>query len=186
MRLTTERLILRDFVPEDWSDVLEYQANPEYLRYYAWEERRPADVQAFVAMFLAHQAEQPRTKYQFAIVLPETNRVIGNCGVRKKTADARDGDMGYELSPLYWGRGFATEAARAVAAFGFEQLGLHRLSAWCIADNAASARVLQRLGMRQEGHFRENEWFKGRYWDSLVYAILDREWEAKRRAASRA
>ncbi len=180
MRLTTERLILRDFEPDDWPDVWEYQANPKYLRFYTWEERRPEDVRDFVAMFLAQQGEQPRTKYQFAIVLPQTNRVIGNCGVRKNTPYAHDGDMGYELSPLYWGRGFATEAARAVVDFGFRELGLHRISGWCIADNVASARVLEKLGMRQEGHFHENEWFKGRYWDTLVYAILDREWTAQR------
>lgn len=185
MQLTTERLILRDFVADDWRDVLEYQSDPAYLRYYAWEERRPEEVQAFVAMFLGHQAEEPRIKYQFAIVLPETGRVIGNCGVRRRSVEARDGDMGYELAPLYWGRGYATEAARAVVAFGFEQLRLHRISAWCIAENVASARVLKRLGMRQEGHFRENEWFKGRYWDSLVYAMLDREWAAQPRHATR-
>jgi RimJ/RimL family protein N-acetyltransferase len=61
-------------------------------------------------------------------------------------------------------------------AFGFERLDLHRIWAECVADNRASARVLEKLGMRREAHFRESGFFKGRWWDSLVYAMLDHEW----------
>jgi RimJ/RimL family protein N-acetyltransferase len=60
--------------------------------------------------------------------------------------------------------------------FGFERLGLHRIWAQCVADNTASAHVLEKLGLRREGHFREHVYFKGRWWDSLVYAIVDCEW----------
>ncbi len=61
--------------------------------------------------------------------------------------------------------------------FGFRELGLHRISSWCIADNAASARVLERLGFQQEGRLCQNEFFKGRRWDTLLYALLRQEWE---------
>jgi len=59
-----------------------------------------------------------------------------------------------------------------VIEFGFEDLALHRISAWCIADNSASVRVLEKVGMRQEGRLRENEYFKRRCWDTLLYALL--------------
>ena len=64
-----------------------------------------------------------------------------------------------------------------MVSFGFRELGLDRISSWCIADNAASARVLERLGFRQEGRLRRNEHFKGRWWDTLLYALLRDEWE---------
>jgi len=91
--------------------------------------------------------------------------------------ERREGNIGYELDPVYWGRGYATEAARAILAFGFQDLGLHRIWADCVAENTSSAHVLEKLGMRREAQFREREYFKGRWWDGLVYAILDYEWQ---------
>ena len=70
----------------------------------------------------------------------------------------------------------ATEAARAMMRFGFAELGVHRIWAECVADNVASARVLDQLGMRREARFREHQWARGRWWDTLIYAILDHEW----------
>jgi ribosomal-protein-alanine N-acetyltransferase len=179
LELTTERLILREFDEDDWPDVLAYQTDPLYLRYYEWTERTPEAVQEFVHMFLAQQREQPRTKFQLAVVLKSTGQLIGTCGIRMERADAHEADIGYELSPLHWGHGYATEAARAIVEFGFGELGLHRIWSWCIADNAGSARVLKRLGMRLEGRLREKEYFKGRWWDTLLFAILDCEWRAQ-------
>lgn len=176
MELETERLILREFEAGDWPAILAYQSDPRYLRYYAWTERTPEAVQEFVQMFLDRQQERPRTKFQLAVTLKPDRQLIGNCGIRLQVAGAREGEIGFELAPEHWGQGYATEAARAVAQFGFEELGLHRISSWCIADNAASARVLEKLGMRLEGRQRDKEWFKGRWWDALLYAILEQEW----------
>ncbi|MGB8648730.1 MAG: GNAT family protein [Anaerolineae bacterium] len=176
MILTTERLVLRDFVEEDWPAVLAYQSKPEYLRYYAWTERTPKEVRAFVGMFLAHQRSDPRSKFQLAATLKTTGQLIGNCGIRMKAAGAHEADVGYELDPAHWGQGYATEAARAMVRFGFTELKVHRISSWCIADNVASAHVLEKLGMRQEGRLHENEYFKGRWWDTLFYAILEQEY----------
>ena len=178
MNLTTARLELREFSESDWPAVLAYQGKPLYLRYYEWTERTPQAVREFVQMFLVQQQEQPRTRFQLAIVLRETGRLIGNCGLRMRSPGALEGDIGYELDPTYWGQGYATEAARVMLRFGFTQFGLHRIWSWCIADNLASARVLEKIGMRQEGHLRENEYFKGRWWDTLMYAILESEWQA--------
>lgn len=179
MVLTTERLLLRDFVEGDWPAVLAYQNDPRYLRFYAWTKRTPDDVQTFVARFIAQQERQPRLKFQMAITLPATDQLIGNAGIRIKTAGGHEADIGYELDPQHWGRGYASEASRALMHFGFEQLRLHRISAHCLAENVASARVLEKLGMRLEGKLRDAEHFKGRYWDTLHYAILEHEWQKK-------
>jgi RimJ/RimL family protein N-acetyltransferase len=176
MRIITRRLILRDFVEEDWPDVLAYQCDPRYLRYYPWEGRTEADVREFVGMFLEQQTEVPRRKFQLAITLLDQPGLIGNCGIRRKPDNDWEADIGYELSPEYWGRGFATEAGQAMVDFGFQELDLHRISSWSIADNTASANVLEKLGLRQEGRLRENEYFKGRWWDTLLYGMLRTDW----------
>lgn len=173
MKLTTERLILREFVAEDWPAVLAYQSDPRYLRYYEWTE---ADARSFVQRFVEWQAEEPRLKYQVAITLAEDGTLIGNCGVRLAEAGAEVGDLGYEIAPATWGRGYATEAAEAMVRFGFEELGLHRIWSHTVAENAASQRVMEKLGMRCEGRLRETQWYKGRWWDTVVYGILEEEW----------
>lgn len=177
MKLETERLILRDFVKDDWQRVLEYQSNPLYLRYYEWTNRTPEAVQEFVGWFLNHQVQEPRIKYQLAVVLKSNNLLIGNCGIRIDEPNAFEADIGYELDPKYWNHGYATEAASAIVDFGFNNFGVHRIWAACVADNFSSAHVLEKLGMKLEGRFRENKYFKDRWWDSLYYAILADEWQ---------
>jgi len=186
MHLTTDRLILREFVENDWPAVLAYQRDPRYLRYTHWIDRSPQEVKQFVQMFISQQFAQPRTKYQFAVVLKDNQRLIGNCGIRlavprlhwslaarmSESVGAHEADIGYEFAPEHWGRGYATEAARAIVAFGFIELHLHRISAWCIADNTSSAHVLEKIGLWLEGRLRENEYFKDRWWDTLLYAML--------------
>jgi RimJ/RimL family protein N-acetyltransferase len=176
MELETERLILRAFRESDWPDVLAYQVDARYLRYDAWTRRTAKEVREFVGMFLAQQQERPRTKFQLAITLKADRQRIGSCGIRVSSANARKGDIGYELSPAHWGCGFGSVAARAIVRFGFIHLKLHRVSSWCIADNVGSARVLEKLGMRLEGRLRDKEYFKGRWWDTLLYAILENQW----------
>ena len=92
--------------------------------------------------------------------------------------NAFQADIGYELDPKHWNHGYATEAAHAMVDFGFSHFGLHRVWSWCVADNVGSAHVLEKLGMRLEGRLRENEYYKGRWWDTLMYAILADEWKA--------
>jgi RimJ/RimL family protein N-acetyltransferase len=179
MNLVTERLVLREFAEEDWPAILAYQSNPLYLCYYEWTERTPEAVREFLQMFLDQQQETPRSKFQLAITLKSTGELIGNCGIRMRSVEAHEGDIGYELDPHHWGQGYATEAARAMLAFGFTNFRLHRVWSWCIADNGSSVRVLERLGMRREGHLRENEFYKGRWWDTYLYAILEDEWRAQ-------
>jgi RimJ/RimL family protein N-acetyltransferase len=82
MILTTERLLLRDFVESDWEAVLAYQQDPLYLRYNEWTSRTAEEVRQFTQMFLDHQKQIPRIKYQFAVTLKSTGQLIGNCGVR--------------------------------------------------------------------------------------------------------
>jgi [ribosomal protein S5]-alanine N-acetyltransferase len=176
LQLTTDRLLLREFVEDDWTAVLDYQSDPRYLRYYHWTGRNERDVRQFVQMFMEQQQQRPRTKFQLAVVLRAEERLIGNCGLRLRHTGASEGDIGYELNPAYWGHGYATEAAQAMLGFAFVEMQLHRITANCLAENSASARVLEKIGMQLEGRLRQNEWFKGRWWDTLLYAVLFEEY----------
>jgi RimJ/RimL family protein N-acetyltransferase len=179
VELATARLRLRDFTDDDWPAVLAYQSDPRYLRYYAWTGRTEPEVRAFVGRFVAQQAEQPRQRFQLAVVLPGAGRLIGNAGVRRDPERPWEAELGYELAPDFWGRGYATEMAGALLAFAFGELHVHRLAAHCVADNTASARVLEKLGFRLEGRLRDQDWYKGRWWDLLCYGLLEAEWEAR-------
>jgi ribosomal-protein-alanine N-acetyltransferase len=80
------------------------------------------------------------------------------------------------LNRKFWRQGYATEVAQALLKFGFNQLKLHRIFATCDPENIASAHVMEKIGMQQEGHIREHKLAKGKWRDSLLYAILDHEW----------
>ena len=117
--------------------MLAYQSEAQYLKYSPWTHRTAEEVQDFVRGFIEWQGERPRTKYQLAIMLRVEGRLIGNCGIRLESADSRQANIGYEIAPGYWGEGYASEAVRAMVAFGFAELRLHRIWARCVAENVA-------------------------------------------------
>ncbi len=178
--LHTERLLLRDFVEGDWVAVQRYRSDPRYRRYYPSEGCSEDDAREFVGRMMGLCREEPRYRFQLAIERLGAGDLMGNVGIRLTAPGSHKADMGIELDPAHWGRGYAEEAGRRMLRFAFETLGVHRVWADCLADNAAAARTLERLGLRQEGRLRHHERFKGRYWDGLVYGILRQEWVASR------
>jgi len=184
MRIETERLILREFTAGDLPAMLAYWRDPRYQTFYRETKDRESVVRELIDRFVAAQTEEPRRIWQLAIADPLSGKFIGHCGVRVKDPVLREANIGYELNPNMWGRGYATEAARTLLEFGFAELGMHRVWAECVAENVRSSRVMERLGMRREAHFREHQWFRDRWWDTLIYAILDHEWIAGRERAS--
>ena len=176
MRIETDRLVLREFCEDDRHDMLVYWRDPRYGGFNPVLDDPGLMVSDLVSRFLAAQSDPNRRSWQLAIALRGTDRMIGNVGIRINDPVLREANIGYELNPSTWGNGYATEAARAIVHFGFAELGLHRIWAECIAENIASAHVLSKLGMRQEAHFREHQYFRDRWWDTLIYAILAHEW----------
>jgi RimJ/RimL family protein N-acetyltransferase len=180
MEIRTDRLLLRELAEDDWAALLAYHRDPLYRRFYDRRHDTEEDARAFLRPFLEWQREEPRRMFNLAITLPATGELIGITGVRQRQSGQPRGDIGYELAPWHWGRGYATEAARAMLAFGFETLGLHKIEARCLAVNAASVRVLERLGMRLEARLREHEWIRGEPHDELLFGILAGEWANSR------
>jgi RimJ/RimL family protein N-acetyltransferase len=176
--IRTERLVLREFHADDFAAVHAYGADPQVTRYTPWGPNTEEDTREAIARAVAGRAERPRTDYNVAILDPTRDLVIGSVGLHGR--DLAEGTMetGYCLRADAWGRGFALEAARAIVGAGFAALGLHRVVASCDAGNAASARVLEKLGMRQEGRLIQDRKIRGAWRDSFLYAVLADEWMA--------
>lgn len=176
--LATARLVLRPFRPEDAPDVYDYQRRPDVARFMQWEPRGPEEVRAAVEQMTREtELASDGDCLSLAVVEPGTETVIGQVELVLLSAEHRQGELGYAFHPAHQGKGFATEAALAVLRLAFEALELHRVIGRCHADNAASAGLLERLGMRQEARFIGTEFFKGAWRDDLVYAMLHQEWQ---------
>jgi [ribosomal protein S5]-alanine N-acetyltransferase len=175
VRLLTERLLLRDFEPDDWSAFHDVESRVEVARYQSFEPRTVVESRAYVAGACEEAMQETRETYDLAVILASERRMIGRCGLGLTDPDLGEGQLWYTMHPSYWGHGYATEAARELVGFGFRELRLHRIWADCDPANGASIRVLEKLGMRREGHLRENAWIKGAWADSLIFAIRDRE-----------
>ena len=173
MQLSTERLLIREFLPADAADVHQYASDPEVVRFMSWGPNTPDDTSHFFMRRIASQTANPRVEFELAIVWKPQNKVVGGVGLRIKNAAHREGDIGYVLNRRFWSQGIATEAARAMLEFGFGELKLHRIYATCDANNRGSARVMEKLGMQYEGRLRQNLFEKGHWRDTLLYAVLE-------------
>jgi len=175
VQLKTRRLLLREFTPDDYQGAHAYGSDPEVTRYMEWGPNTPEDTHAFIARAVEHQSEDPRLNYTLAIEHPDFG-IIGSCAIHVTSTKNRNAAIGYVLNRLHWGKGYATEATSKLIAFGFEALGMHRITATCDPRNAASWRVMEHNGMKREGHLREDKQLRGEWRDSLVYGILRHEY----------
>lgn len=172
----TARLLLQDFEETDWGAVHEYASNPLVARFMDWGPNTEEETHKFIQKSIGYQKEDPRMHYSLAVVVRDRNRLIGGCGIYVSNIENREGWIGYCLNRQFWGQGYATETALALLEFGFNNLDLHRIFAFCDPANTASAHVMEKIGMQYEGHFRENVYCKGGWRDELFYAILEKEW----------
>ncbi len=179
--IVTKRLRLRPLALGDLEDVYAYSSLEDVCRYIPYAPRTRDDVRRFLTDGKRTRStlEDEGQVLAVAIELPGTG-VIGDLVLFWRSKEHRSGEIGWVQSPAYGARGYATEAARALLGLAFADLHLHRVTARVDARNEPSARMCRRLGMRQEAHLVENEWFKGEWSSELGFAILDREWERSR------
>ncbi len=182
--IETERLVLRPYEPGDYDAVLAIESREDVNRYLYSEPRSPEEVRAILERKLGETALRDEgDTLGVAVVLPATGAMIGGCILHWASREHGTGEIGFVLHPDHHGHGYAAEAARPLIDFGFAEVGLHRIIGRLEARNAASARVLEKLGLRREALLIENEWVKGEWQSELDYAILEREWRAQRAAA---
>ena len=173
MQLETQRLVIRDIQFTDWKAIHSYTQLPEVTTYTAWGPNTEVDTQAYVKDVIAQQQPSSRQNYELAICLKNEGTLIGGIGIHIQQTNA---EIGYVLNPNYQGKGYVTEAAQAILAYGFETLGVHRIFATCRPANIASEKVMQKIGMIREGIMREHWYYKGEFHDSYLYSILANEY----------
>lgn len=174
--LRTARLRLRPFTADDTDAIFALQSNPRVLRYWdapPWRER--AQAERFIVR--CQQIAQEGSGARLAIDRTADGMFIGWCTLMNWDATYRSAMLGYCLGEPAWGQGFATEAAGALLQWAFNTLNLNRVQSEADTRNAASGRVLEKLGFLREGTLRENCIVDGEVSDSWVYGLLRREWE---------
>jgi len=180
VNLETARLILRHFTDADLVPFMAYRNDPDVARYQGWEGISEAEAHAFIAEQKLVQPGVPGQWFQIAIALKETGVLAGDCALKIDEHDERQAEIGYTLARAYQGKGIASEGVSRILDYTFRMLELHRVIAITDCENAASIALLERLGMRREGHFIRNVWFKGKWADEYLYAVLQDEWLNKR------
>ena len=176
--LRTARLRLRPFTAADTAAIFALQSNPRVLRYWdapPWRERTQAE--RFIVR--CQQMAQEGSGTRLAIERTADDSFIGWCTLMNWDPTYRSALLGYCLDEPAWGQGFATEAADALLQWAFNTLDLNRVQSEADTRNAASGRVLEKLGFLREGTLRENCIVDGEVSDSWVYGLLRREWAAR-------
>ena len=169
--IESERLILRQLTPEDAPDFFACQSEPEAFRY-AGRSEEPSLESARHMLNILFQRHQEQTMLSWAIVLKENQRLSGRFQIEEWSDENHGAAVGYLLGKQYWGKGYASEALRAVIAYLFEQTTVNRIDTFACAENVASIRVMKKAGMRFEGLARQKRFAKGAFRDVKSYAIL--------------
>lgn len=178
--LETDRLVLRPYADDDLVALHDLERRDETARYLYNE---PLDLDATRAQLERRAAmtaiDDEHDDLALVAVIKASGARVGHVMLHRTSREHRQGEIGYVLHPDHQGHGYATEATALLLRLGFEELGLHRIVGRLDARNEASAKVLERLGMRREAHLCENEFVKGEWCDELVYAILASEWRER-------
>ncbi|HEX8354458.1 MAG TPA: GNAT family protein [Pyrinomonadaceae bacterium] len=186
VNIESPRLVLRRFADADLPAYLAYLNDPLVARYQSWESYAEQQARELIEQQKGREPGRPGEWFTFAAELKETGALVGHVALSVKESDPRQAEIGFTFAREYQGRGLAREAAERVLGYVFDVLGMHRVVAVADCENERSVALLGRLGMRREGHFVENVWFKGAWGSEYLYAMLRREWAARRAGSDRA
>jgi len=177
--IVTERLELRPFTEADFEPLFAMYSRQDVTRYLYWSPRSHDEVRDALAVRLRSTILQAEGDWLIlAMQLRSTGAVAGEILLKWTSATHRSGEVGFVLHPDHHGRGYAGEAARQMLRLGFDEMELHRIVGRCDGRNTASYRVMEKLEMRLEAHFVENEFVKGEWCDERIYSMLAREWRS--------
>jgi RimJ/RimL family protein N-acetyltransferase len=175
--LETDRLILRSFQDTDLKPFVDYRSDRAIAQFQSWDAPySKANAAKFIQQLQHIKPGTPGEWYQIAIELKMNRQMIGDCAFCVLAEDSQQAEIGFTLARQYQKSGYATEAVTRLLDYLFKSLNLHRVRAICHEENIASAKLLERVGMRREAHFIKNVWFKGQWISEYWYAILRNEW----------
>jgi aminoglycoside 6'-N-acetyltransferase len=174
--LSSERLLMRRFEPSDAPALAGYRSDPEVARYQGWEACTLGDAESMIRTSSKRDPGSPGGWFQFAVALASNGVLIGDCALRCGRATPRVAELGFSFGRAHQGQGYASEAVALLLDYAFGRLGLHRVFAITDQRNLPARALLERVGFRKEGEFREASWFKGEWTTELGYAVLASEW----------
>ncbi len=178
MRLETERIILRPLEMDDVSDLLEYQSDAQTVAFIPWPQRtREQVIDALVKSIAATDFEKDEDYKLFAWVLKDSGKVIGQSNISIKSKAHQRAEIGWVINPVYSGEGYAFEATKALISLAFTELGFRRVIAYIDQRNTRSIVLANKLGMRLEASYREDEFFKNEWTSAHLFAVLASEWK---------
>ena len=173
-------MIIRRFQDKDLAAFVEYRNDPEVARYQGWNSISRPQAQSFIQELKKIEPGIPGQWFQFAVEHKASGELAGDLGLCVTVQDARQAQLGVSFAHAHQHQGLATEAVTSMLDFAFINLDLHRVIAIVDAENGPSARLMERAGLRREGHFLKNTWFKEHWADEFLYAVLQAEWLPRR------
>ena len=177
--IRTDRLVLREFRRDDFPAVREYDARPETHAFQGEAIPDETATAGFIDRCIANGIKSPRREHAMVITMGADPAARGHIILSSGNPAIGEHELGWTVHPECCSRGYATEAASAVLALAFGELGAHRVVAYYNSANRASRRVAEKVGMIQEGTFRESRRWRGGWSDECSYAMLDKEWTAR-------
>lgn len=169
--IETDRLLLREITSEDAGDVFRCFSNDHVTQHYGLASfTTVAQAQKLVASFSKNLQEKRGIRW--GIERKEAKGLIGTIGFNAWSPLHKRAEIGYELHPDYWRKGYAKEAITEVLSFGFNNLALHRIGAIVFIDNEASNQLLMKLGFHKEGILKDYMYQQGKAHDTYVYAMF--------------
>lgn len=179
LNIRTSRLYIRSLGLSDLSGFHLYRSDPEVARYQGFDVMTMKQAETFISYNLEKQWGKAGEWVQYGIEKIETEQLIGDCAIRLDRNDTRIAEIGMTISPSEQKKGFAKETLKGILDFLFDTKEIHRVVAITDAENTASINLLKSVGFRQEGHFIENIFFKGKWGSEFQYAVLKWEWDDK-------
>lgn len=169
--LETERLILREITKEDVIEIFACFSNEQVTRYYGAEPFQKIEQAAELIEHFSKNYEEKRG-VRWGIVKKKTKRLIGTVGFNTWSTTHKRAEIGYEIHPDEWRKGYTTEAISKILSYGFNEMGLTRIGAVVFTENEASNKLLTKLGFHTEGILKNYMYQSGIPHDTYIYSIL--------------
>jgi len=176
LKIKTNQLLIRNLKLSDLDNFHRYRCNPEVTRYQGFDVMDKKECEAFIKSQLNKLFGKEGEWVQYGIEKISTQQLIGDCAIKLQEDENRIAEIGITISHLEQRKGFAKEAMLGLLSFLFDEKKLHRVEEIVDVENIASIKLMESIGFRQEGHFIENIFFKGKWGSEFQYAMLHWEW----------
>lgn len=177
LSIITDRLTIRNLMLDDLDNFYQYRSNPEVTKYQGFDVMSKTQCEEFISKQKDKLYGNLGEWVQYGIENTSAHQLIGDCAIKLDQYDGRLAEIGITISHLHQKNGYAKEALTGILNWLFEKQNIHRVTEIVDTENIASIKLLKSLNFKQEGHFIENIFFKGKWGSEFQFAMLKREWK---------